>query len=254
MKKGINVSKGTTLVSSLVLLGVILMYSQGAKADWTGTGTTGSDCIYFGRIWGQLTSYPYTSFSGWGTCVWEYGHCGDEDYFDKGEYTSSSSEGVYKVCGDSCVYNEGSRDLIQLSYYDDLHFCGTYNGRNWWISNSSLPSSGTPVFLIWGDGGNDDIRLCSDSTCNDYWTNASNYADGRYGDDDIDGTPIDDHLWGMNGVDQISGNAGNDVIYGGEDGDYLYGGDGLDIAYGDNGNDYCSSFTTCTSCQYGDCP
>jgi Ca2+-binding RTX toxin-like protein len=199
-------------------------------------GTTGSDCIYFGKVYKQLKAYPYTGSYFLGICVWDYGYCQDSNHFKQAQVASAGHD-TYKVCGDQCVSNQGSADRIQIAYYSTLQFCGDDANAWYYISNDFPASHTAELLLFWGDGGNDTLDLCSTSSCSAYWDEVENRADGRDGDDTIWGTPLDDELWGGNQNDTISGRAGDDVIHGGNGNDDLYGDAGEDTIYGDGGAD-----------------
>lgn len=61
---------------------------------------------------------------------------------------------------------------------------------------------------------------------------------GGIGDDYLDGGAGNDTLAGLAGNDQLFGDLGDDTLQGGDGGDVLVGGDGSDTIYGGNGDDY----------------
>lgn len=60
---------------------------------------------------------------------------------------------------------------------------------------------------------------------------------GAFGDDVLDGRPLDDALFGSLGNDTLDGHAGNNLLQGSQGNDVLVGADGADTIYGGQGAD-----------------
>jgi Ca2+-binding RTX toxin-like protein len=127
-----------------------------------------------------------------------------------------------------------------------------------------VPASYVKVIAVLGLGGNDTIKLNSDSVSGQQPITALTLVDGGAGNDVVLGTGTagtniiwggdgddlivggtgDDLIIGGLGNDWINGNAGNDILSGGDEAgvdtgnDTLYGGTGHDLLYGGKGNDY----------------
>lgn len=90
---------------------------------------------------------------------------------------------------------------------------------------------------IEGLGGNDTIRLDSQSVAGMQALNISATINGGAGDDTIVGGQGNDIVFGGLGNDTIYGMLGNDYLDGGLGNDYIFGGAGVDTLAGDKGND-----------------
>ena len=90
--------------------------------------------------------------------------------------------------------------------------------------------------LIFGNGGNDDLRGWSgDDTV--VGGAGNDFIRGDAGDDVVTGGAGNDTLTGWTGDDFLVGGSGNDLLRGGEGADNLIGGGGADTLEGGDGND-----------------
>lgn len=98
-------------------------------------------------------------------------------------------------------------------------------------------------FRINAQGGNDEIRMTSQSIAADDVIHAGSGDDKVYaggGEDTIFGGTGDDRLYGEAGDDRMDGGSGNDLIEGGSGFDNLFGGSGRDYLTGGTEDDFLS--------------
>ena len=93
----------------------------------------------------------------------------------------------------------------------------------------SYPADLIQKIEVYGNGGDDDIRIDEDITL-------PAMIDGGAGNDTIEGGGGTNTIYGGLGNDEIEGGDGNDVIYGGDGNDTIEGGDGNDVIDAGSGN------------------
>ena len=158
------------------------------------------------------------------------------------------------------IFSGGGDDHVSVRIEGETHIGTSVLAGD---GNDSVSVSGAGA--IWGEGGNDTLRLTDafrgelyggpgddrmyiagasddteidgggghdliDATGSTYGV----FAKGGHGHDTIYGSNADDQLYGDGGRDLLIGNAGNDVFYvDDKEHDRLIGGAGVDVAYAD---------------------
>lgn len=221
---------------------------------------TGDDYLVFGTV--GVETYAGSGIyaaAGIGVCQFE-----SSGSWDKGDFVAyvvaSTAVSDYRVRADSASGSAGGDDVVRMADVDGEQ-CRASGGSGSGIAGIRIVGDlgAGDTFLFWGDKGDDQLRLCN-NTSGPSWDCADNEGrvDGREGADTIYGTYLSEELWGGSGtyVDDIVANDGGDTIYGGpgddniwagygndwvygEDGvDEIYGSDGADHLFGDAGNDH----------------
>ncbi len=155
----------------------------------------------------------------------------------------------------STIRGAGGDDIINGGSGQDFMYGGLGvdefhggDGNDWIYSGGMFVGNNGPVGgeLVYGDAGNDTIRIQPDTKGSDDEHGATVY--GGDGNDRIYGIPSkegdlspqiggDDTFFGGDGDDFIRGQTGRDRIFGGNGNDRIFGGDGIDTLEGGLGDD-----------------
>jgi Ca2+-binding RTX toxin-like protein len=104
-------------------------------------------------------------------------------------------------------------------------------------TNDIWSTTAAGKFIVFGNGGNDNIRIKTSKFAGEDLTAGGDELHGGDGDDYLSGAHTHDKLFGDAGKDTLLGGDGNDELDGGADDDTLDGGNGNDTLRGGTGND-----------------